>query len=84
MSDQPGNRIPTYPHSKPVQSQDPKDAVKPTNGQENDGGDLQTFTGADGGAPEWKSHPGKEESHTIDNNYQTWPNTETARTAKRD
>ena len=83
-AEQSGNRVPTYPttQSPKSQSDDAKNACDDKSGIVDLGG-LKTFSGADGGAPEWESHPGKEESFNIDTNSLKWPNTETARTAKR-
>lgn len=83
MSEQPGNFIPTYPKAKPYPEQDPNNACDPTSGFMPGGGESLEH-GGPGGAQDWVSHPGKEESFTIDTNELKWPaNTEASRIAKR-
>jgi hypothetical protein len=65
------------------QSDDAINANDPNRGQIGDQDNLITFTGEDGGAPEWKSYPRKENSFTIDSNSLKWPDTEAAKIAKR-
>jgi len=55
--------FPNYGKTTPLTSQ--SDDAETANATPDYGSGLVSSTGADGGAPSWQSHPGKEESFTI-------------------